>query len=346
HKFLPGLGVPVFWATIIVDIIILVTAEITPKTLSLSDPTKSSLKVAKVLDIAAKILSPFVWLLTYIPSKLLNIENIFHSGEGDLITESQMVHMIDLGAREGTIESSEGERAVKVFKFADTMAEDVMTPRGDFAVLSKGDSLQDALALANLTGYSRIPVMTADGNDSIGFIAAKDLLKTDAKALSSTKVESCVRPVHFIPEIKNVLSLLEEFRSTSDQIALVVNEFGTITGLITFEDLLEEVLGEIYDEYDKDESDLRWVMGNLVIPGGYPADELSKKLNVKLPKGDYDTVAGLILLQLGRLPHTGEKVVLGGLELMVTHIVRHRITRISAKRITEPDRKQDKTPKK
>ncbi len=330
-------GVNLAVATILVDIIVLVTAEITPKTLSLSNPTRNSLRAAGLLEISARILAPAIWLLTFLPSKILNIDHIFHSGKGDVITESQLIHMIDLSARQGGIRTSEGERAVKVFKFADMTVGDVMTPRADIATLISGDTLRKALSVANATGYSRVPVVSRAGDDSPGFLAVKDILRLQQEGRLDEPVDAHLRPIVFVPETKRILDLLSEFRSTGDQIALAVNEFGTITGLVTLEDLLEEILGEIYDEYDRDTPDAEWVKGSLVLFGIYPAAKLADRLKVKLPEGEYDTAAGLLLHLLGHVPQPGESVALDGWTLTATHVLRHRITRIVARQTDQPE---------
>jgi len=334
--------IPLAISTIIVDVLILITAEITPKTLSLSNPTLSSLKIAKLLDITAYILSPLVWLITYLPSRVLNIDHIFHTGDDELITEDQIVHMIGLSAQQGAIESSEGERAVRVFQFANTTVEKVMTPRSDMVTFDVGDSIGTALADVNASGFSRIPVLTPDGDDSPGFFAAKDILEIYKENRLDDPVEDHLRDINFIPETKNILNLVNEFRTSGDQIALVVNEHGTITGLVTLEDLLEEITGEIYDEHDTDEPRAQWVMGKLIIPGSYPAYRLAERLDIDLPEGDYDTAAGLQLQLLGHIPYAGEIAKLGDWELVATHVVRQRITRIMARRKQPPKEAQKK----
>lgn len=330
HTMLPSWGIPIVAATILVDIVILVVAEITPKTLSLSNPTASSMRIAPLLELTAKILTPAIWLFTYLPSRLLDIDRIFQTKDSGLITESQLVHMIGVGAREGSIESAEGERAVKVFRFADTTVEEVMTPRADLVHLTLGDTLRHALHTVNASGFSRLPVLTPDGEDSPGFLAAKDLLGLEREGRLQEAVDGHLRDISFVPETKHVLELLGEFRTRAVQIALVVNEFGTITGLVTLEDLLEEVLGEIYDEYDRDAPGAKWVQGSLVVAGSFPAGKLAERLKVELPEGDFDTAAGLFLDLLGRVPQPGEEVSLGGWNLIATHVVRRRITRLVA----------------
>ncbi len=335
HELLPNLGVPIPVATILVDIVILVTAEITPKTLSLSSPTINSMKVARMLDFASKILTPAIWLLTYLPSKVLNIDSVFRTGDEKLITESQIVHMISLSAENGEIQTSEGERAVKVFKFADTTVEEVMTPRADLVNLTLGDTLKRGLHLANSSGFSRLPVLNRSGDDAAGFLAAKDLLRLGREGLLDEAVDEHLRPIRFVPETKKLLELLEEFRTKGEQIALVVNEFGTMTGVVTLEDILEEVLGEIYDEYDPDAPKAEWVGDSLLVPGVFPATKLAERLKISLPEGDFDTAAGLLLHLLGRVPISGERVKLDGWEIVVTHVVRNRITRLVVRRIPQ-----------
>lgn len=332
HTMLPGWGVPIVLATILIDIFILVVAEITPKTLSLSNPTLNAMKISKLLNLAAKILTPVIWLITYLPSKIFNLDKIFNPRDDEIITEEQIVHMIGVSAKQGAIESSEGERAVKVFKFADTLVEQVMTPRADMATVTIGDSIRTALHVVNSTGFSRLPVLTHDGDEAKGMFAGKDVLKLQQEGKLDDIIDYHLREVRFIPESKNILYLLGEFRTSGEQMALVVNEFGTITGLVTLEDLLEEILGEIYDEYDSDEPDARWVMGSLMIPGSYPIDNLANRLGVKIPEGDYDTAAGFILHRLGYVPVPGESIDLDGWTLVATHIVSQRITRITARK--------------
>jgi len=333
HTLLHGVWhVPLVIATISVDIVILIIAEITPKTLSLANPTRSSMKVAKLLNLASKILFPLTWLITYLPSKVLNIDSIFHSGNDDIITESQIVHMIGLSARQGLIDSSEGERAVKVFKFADTTVEEVMTPKPDMLTLTPSTTVSEALVAANQSGFSRLPIIDPDTEDSPGFLAAKDILRLHRDSMLGDSVYKHLRQIRFVPETSRILKLLGIFRTSGEQIALVVDEFGTITGLITLEDILEEVLGEIYDEYDHYAPDAEWVKGSLLVFGSYPAGKLAERLNFKLPEGDFDTTAGLVLHLLGHVPQPGESVRIDGWELVATHIVLHRITRIVARR--------------
>jgi CBS domain containing-hemolysin-like protein len=333
HTLLPGWGLHIVLATLIVDIVILIFAEITPKILSLSHPTLNAMKISRSLDIASKILAPVTWLITYLPSKMFNIDHIFHSGPGKIITEEQIVHMIGVSAKQGSIDTSEGERAVKVFKFGDTTVDEVMTPRADMVIITSGDSIRKALHIVNASGYSRLPVISPDGSDALGVFAAKDVLKLAQEGKLGDSVDHHVRDARFISETKNILKLLEEFRSSGEQIAIVVNEFGTITGVVTLEDLLEEILGEIYDEFDSDEPGAKWVMGNLVIPGSYPIEKLADRLGVVIPEGEYDTAAGFILHKLGNVPRPGESIDLGGWKLIATHIARQRITRITAQRI-------------
>jgi CBS domain containing-hemolysin-like protein len=332
HELLPNLGVHVVLATIVVDVFILVIAEITPKTLSLSNPTASSLKVAGLLEITAKILTPAIWLLTYGPSRVLNIDKAFHAHDDLMITEKEIVHMIGVSAKEGSIERNEGERAVKVLKFADTTVENVMTPRADMVFLRTGDTLRKALSVANATGFSRLPVLDAAGEECPGFIAAKDILRFDLEGRLDESVGHFLRPIKVVPDTKRILRLLEEFRNRGEQIAVVVNEFGAITGVVSLEDLLEEVLGEIYDEYDPDAPTAEWVGESLYIPGAYPARKLADRLKVTMPPGDYNTAAGLFLHLLGFVPKPGEKVSLDGWELVATHVVRNRIARLTAHR--------------
>jgi putative hemolysin len=336
HTMLPTWGVPIAVATAIVDIIVLTFAEITPKTLSLSNPTINGMRAAGLLELSAQLLTPFVWLITALPSRIVDINNIFHRAGGKLITESQLVHMIGVSAREGSIEQSEGERAVNVFKFGDTMVDEVMVPKTDMVHLTVGDTVRKAITIANATGYSRIPVLTEHENDSLGFIAVKDILTLLKEGHLDDPVEMHVRPIRFIPDSKRILELLDEFRKGGEQVALVIDEFGDLAGLVSLEDLLEEILGEIYDEYDRVAPDAQWVDETLVIPGSFPPDKLAAKLEIKLPDGDFDTSAGFFLHVFGEIPRPGERVKLDDKwELVATHLLGHRITKLSAHRITK-----------
>ena len=240
--------------------------------------------------------------------------------------------MIDLSTKQGGIERSEGERAVKVFKFADTTVDTVMTPRTDIVSLAPGTTLRAALRQANITGFSRLPVLNPEGDDSPGFLNTKDILKLHREGKLDDTVDIHLRKIKVVPETKNILDLLGEFRASGEQISLVVNEHGTITGLVTLEDMLEEVTGEIYDEHDTENPDFQWVRGSLVIVGSYPAEKLADRLKIKLPEGDYDTAAGLLLNIIGDVPDAGESAEIDGWELFATHVIRHRITRIVARR--------------
>jgi CBS domain containing-hemolysin-like protein len=212
-----------------------------------------------------------------------------------------------------------------------------MIPRADVVHLSVGDSVRQALETANLTGYSRIPVLTSDGNDSPGFIAAKDVLRLYREGRVEEPVDNHLRPITFVPETKRILELLDEFRKGRRQIALVIDEFGSMVGVVTLEDLLEEILGEIYDEYDTDAAEAKWDKGMFVIPGSFPVAKLAQGLKARLPEGEFDTAAGLFLHLLGRIPTPGEAVALdNGWELVATHLAGHRITRLLARRTGPP----------
>jgi putative hemolysin len=333
NSILPSLKIPIALSTFLVDLLILIFAEISPKILSLANPTVSSMTAAPILDVLARLMSPIVWVLTLLPSRIVDIDNIFHRDGGKLITESQLVHMIGVGALQGSIGASEGKRAVNVFKFGDTTVERVMVSQVDMVSLTVGDSVRKALAVANATGFSRIPVVTADGGDSPGFISVKDILLLFQQNRLDEPVEKHLRPISFIPESKRILELLDEFRKGSEQIALVIDEFGAIVGLVTLEDLLEEILGEIYDEYDRDAPVTHWMDGSLLIPGSYPATKLADVLKVKLPDGDFDTSAGLFLYLAGGIPLPGQSVSLDDKwELTATHLLRHRITKLAARK--------------
>lgn len=234
----------------------------------------------------------------------------------------------DAGVEE---EQEEEERRLitSILEFTDTIVREVMVPRPDMVTIRNTDTTDRALDVIIEEGFSRIPVIAQTVDDIVGFVYAKDLLKIMDRGGGPEPVTQLMRPVYFVPETKRVSELLRDMQSRQQHMAIVVDEFGGTAGLVTIEDLLEEIVGEIVDEYDTEEPLLREEEdGSYVVDGRYPVDDLEEILGLELPHEDWDTIGGLVLDLAGRVPIEGETFAENGVSVTVTKVQGRRVTEV------------------
>lgn len=310
-----GLNIPLGTLVAIVSIIItlvlafftIVFGELVPKRLAIKNPEKIARRNCGFIKGLSKAVSPFVWLLTKTTKLVTKIMGITIDNDGKMITEDEIRLMISAGEEKGTIEEYEKEMINNVFEFNDTSVDDLMTHRSKVIAIADNASLEEIIKLVTAEKYSRYPVYHNNIDDIIGVLHIKDLLcfnMTDNKK----SIKELMRKPYFVPEGKLADDLLREMKSSKNHLAVVVDEYGLTAGIITMEDLIEEIVGRIYDEHDtvdflmqKIEEDTYLVNGMLSI------DELNKTLDLELPDDEYDTFAGFIIGQLGYIPAEGEK---------------------------------------
>jgi CBS domain containing-hemolysin-like protein len=298
-------------------------------------------------DRAALAVAPLVWFLGRVLAApttwLIGLANWLLPGrglkQGPFVSEADLRSMAEVGHEEGSIEREEKELIHSIFEFGDTIVREVMVPRPDVEAIESDKTLSDVQAAVLEHGYSRIPVYTEDLDDVIGVVYAKDVLKALHQGRGDMPLSDIVREPHFVPESKKVADLLREMQQEKFHIALVTDEYGSVSGLITLEDLLEELVGEITDEYDIEEPELEEVAdGVFRVDGKMAIDEVNEILDTELPDEEWDTVGGLMLGLMGSIPDEGQEVRFQNLRFRAEKVNGRRIVKILITREEpEPD---------
>jgi CBS domain containing-hemolysin-like protein len=293
-------------------------------------------------DRVALILAPVVfWLsrLLYWPTRLLiGAANVLLPGkglrEGPFVSEEEIRAMAEAGHEEGAIEEEEKELIHSIFEFGDTVVREVMTPQPDVVAIDASRSLEEVMDMVIRHGYSRIPVYRDSMNEVVGIVYAKDVLRETRSGRNGRTLEQLARPAHFVPESKKVSDLLKDMQREKFHVAVVVDEYGSVAGLVTLEDLLEEIVGEIADEYDREEPQVEPAGdGRYRVNARLPVDELNEILEVELPDEEWDTVGGLMMAVLGHLPQQGERVDFEGLRFTADRVQGRRIAKVLIERL-------------
>jgi putative hemolysin len=297
-------------------------------------------------DRMALALAPLVYFLGRVlawPTRaLIGMANVLLPGkglkQGPFVSEEEIRSMAQVGSEEGSIEEEEKELIHSIFEFGDTIAREVMVPRPDIVAIEDDKTLQDVQALVLEEGYSRIPVYREDLDDVVGLVFAKDVLKALHQGRADTPLAEIAREAHYVPESKKVGVLLREMQKEKFHIALVTDEYGSVTGIVSIEDLLEELVGEITDEYDTEEPEIERVAEDRYrVSGKVSIDDLNEELETELPDEEWDTVAGLVLDLFGRIPDQGEQVAFQGLSFTAEEIVGRRIASVLIHRIPDAE---------
>lgn len=248
------------------------------------------------------------------------------------VTEDELKSWVEEDRPENTLEQGERRMIYSIFHFGDTLAREIMIPRIDLLALDVETTVEEAIAALNKSGHSRVPVYEESIDNVIGLLYAKDLLRTYSQGQNLQSLRSLLRPAYFVPEAKKVDELLREMQARSVHMALVVDEYGGIAGLVTLEDIVEEIVGEIRDEYDVGEEQLYEKVGSneYVFHGRIDLDDFNSVMNADLPKDAADTLGGFIYSQIGRVPTGGEEVEVGSIVLTVEQVSGRRIRRVRA----------------
>jgi CBS domain containing-hemolysin-like protein len=295
-------------ATIFNVVIVFVLAEAAPKTWALQHPERSALAVAR----------PVAALVAFAPIRivskgLIGLTNVILPGKGlkkgPFVSEEELLAFADVAVEEDVIEHEERELIESIIDFGDTVAREVMVPRLDMVSLPADMPVSEALDVAIEHGFSRLPVVGATVDDVKGLAYAKDLMRAEREGRGREPVSGILRPAHFVPETKPVSVLMREMQAGKFHMALLIDEHGGIAGLVTLEDLLEELVGDIVDEYDMEHPEVeRLDDGGFRVQGSVPIDELNDLLESDIPHDGWDTVGGFVLGELGRVPEPGESL--------------------------------------
>jgi CBS domain containing-hemolysin-like protein len=313
-----GVGIAIGIATLV----ILIFSEITPKAFATKNAERVSLFVAWPISTMIKLFYPAVRGILLITKPIIRLFG--GDTERSFITEEEIKLLVEVGEREGVIEKDEKEMIKGVFKFGDTQAKEVMVPRIDISSIDGNATVEEAKKLVVETGYSRTPVYDESIDNIVGFLFSKDLLKESKKG---TKVKEIMRQAYYVPETKKLDEILDEMQEGKTQMAIVVDEYGGTAGLVTLEDLVEEIVGEILDE--KEEHPINIIDETTALVNAKTSiDDVNEALDTVLPEEDFETVGGLVFNMLGDIPVVGEKVEIDSVTLVVDRMRGRRVSRV------------------
>ena len=337
-----------FWWSLLTSIAVMLVVSfvaigVAPRTLGRQHSDRVALASAPPVVLITRILGP-------LPQLLIMVGNAITPGRGfragPFSTETELRELVDIAEASSLIEDAERKMIHSVFELGDTIAREVMVPRNDVVWIERHKNLRQTLSLFLKSGFSRLPVIGDNLDDVLGFAYLKDVVRRDfddPDVEFTQRVEEVMRPAHFVPESKPVDSLLTEMQAMRQHIAVVVDEYGGTAGLITIEDVLEEIVGEITDEYDADEVDVEVLpSGTTRVSSRYPVDDLDELFGIRIVDEDVDSVGGLLAKHLGRVPISGSHIEVNGLRLEAEGLTgrRNRIGTVLVSRV-EPEPADD-----
>ncbi|MDN5304077.1 MAG: magnesium and cobalt exporter, family [Fusobacteriaceae bacterium] len=316
----------------IMTIIILIFGEITPKIIAKNYPTKISMAVIKIINILNILFYPITKILIFVSRIISRFFGVELNETKFLITEEDIKSFVTVGKDEGVLEEEEQEMIHSIFEFGDTTVKEVMIPRTTMFVLEGSQTLNDVWDDIIDSGFSRIPVYEEKIDNIVGIIYVKDLFTVIKEDKVDLPIKNFVRDAYFVPETKELDDLLKEFKKAHIHIAMVVDEYGGINGLVTIEDLIEEIIGEISDEFD-DADDGQLIKkldeNKYLIDAMISIDDLDNELNINIPiSEDYDTLGGFIYSELGRMPVVNDTINYENLTIRVMKIEKRRIDKV------------------
>lgn len=320
--------VAVFATTVLTGLLALVVGTLVPRTLAEKHTEKVALRLVRPLWVCAWLLSPLVALVIGASNFLLRPFKMKVDFSPRMLTPEEIISLVDAGEEQGVIEEEEREMIQSVLEFPDTVVRKVMTPRIDMHCVSVNASLHEVLDLIRTSGHSRIPVYEDTVDNIVGIVYAKDLLRLYPN-LEPFDLRRVMRQPYFIPETKKVDELMREFRAKKTQIAIVRDEYGGTSGLVTLEDILEELVGEIHDEYDVEETPFEQIDEHSYrTDGRTPLEDVNDKTGLHLPTDEYDTIGGFVFGLFGRPAQAGEQITYGRANFMVEEADGRRIRKL------------------
>ena len=332
----PGVAVGV----VLNVVVFFVLAEAVPKTYAILYSTRGALITAPLVSVLAAF-----WPLRMTSKGLISITNVIVKGkglaQGPFISEQEFLGMVEAAAKDSVIEHEERELIESVIEFGDTLVREVMVPRPDVVTIAENATISDALDVVAHHQLSRLPVLHGrdDGDDVLGIVYAKDLLLADREGRGSEPVLGLMRGIHVVPETKPVSDLMREMQRNKFHLAVVADEYGEFNGVVSLEDCLEELVGEIVDEHDVDEvdplSDLP--SGDKLVSGAMSLDDVRERLDVVIVDEEHETIGGHVFGTLGRVPHVGDVVDAGTWRFVVEELDGRRIHTLRAIRLPDPE---------
>ena len=322
-------GIAVALATGVLTLVLLLCGEIIPKTWAMLSSEKITLAYGGIIYGLMQLMTPVIFVVDKMSNGILRLLHIDPSQKITTMTEAELRTYVEVSHADGVIESEEREMIYNVFDFSDALAKDIMVPRINMVTVDVNATFAEVLSTFRESMYTRFPVHEDDTDNIIGLINIKDFILTEDE--ENFSVKSIMRDVHFTYEFKKVSDLLYELREKAASVTVVLNEYGAAAGMITLEDLLEEIVGEIRDEYDADEEEYIQELDDntYLVEGSMKLDDINDELGTRLDSEDYDSIGGIMIETLGRLPEDGDEVTLeNGVHLKVQGIEQNRIVKV------------------
>jgi putative hemolysin len=319
-------------STIAMAILILLAGEIVPKTIAVSNPGRFAIVLAPLLERVAWLLGPVNRVFVAITYVIVRLFGIHPSSQGPFITEEDIRTLVNVGVEQKVLEEEEREMIHSVIEFGDTIVREVMTPRPEMVCVNADETPRKALELVISEGYSKLPVFEGNVDNIIGAVYERELLVALANgSISSVSLRSLMRPVAMVPENKKVAELLREMKQGKFSLAIVLDEYGGTAGLVTLEDILEEIVGEIRDEHDVGEEEPIRVLGSgeAIVDARVNIEDVNAELGTRFPHDEFETIGGYTVGRFGRLPREGEEIdAEDGVRLRVERMRNRRILSI------------------
>lgn len=325
----------------VLTILVLIFGEITPKTLATLHADKMARTYAGTILFLMKLLTPVIFIINKMAGLVLVLLRVDPSAKAPAMTEHELRTIVDVSHEDGVIESEERQMIYNVFDFGDSQAKDIMVPRVDVVFLNVNSTYDEIIDIFRREKFTRLPVYENSTDNVIGVLNVKDLLGCDTS--QGFDLHTILREPYFTYEYKNTSELMMEMRKDSINFTIVLDEYGATAGLITLEDLLEEIVGEIRDEYDKDEEELIRQVGEreYIVEGSLKLDDLNNALSLSLNSEDYDSVGGYVIERLDHLPHAGEFIVDDkGIRMVVDSVEKNRIDKVHLY-LPDPENSED-----
>ena len=315
-------------ATGVLTLLVLIFGEITPKTSATLYSESMALKFAKPIYLLMQVLTPVIFVVDKMSLVVLKLLHIDPNKKPEAITEEELRTIVEVSHEEGVIESDEKKMIYNVFDFGDSVARDIMVPRIDMTFIDVNSTLEEVMEVFRQEKYTRYPVFEETTDNVIGIVNIKDLILQEQDA--KFNLRDYLREPMYTYEFKKTAELMVELRKTLNNIAIVLDEYGATAGLITMEDMLEEIVGEIRDEYDEDEEDLVKKLNakEFAVDAAMKLDDLNDQIGFHLESEDYDSIGGFVIGLLDHLPEEGEEVIYENLRLVVEKVDRNRIETI------------------
>jgi putative hemolysin len=322
------------YAFVAVTVLLLLVGEITPKTFAARHADRVAVIAARPVQWVGGLLSPLSRLLSLITNLFARPLGGRVLSDAPLVTEEEIQMIVRMGEEQGVLEQEEREMIHSIFEFGDTVVREVMVPRVDMVAVEAGEPVETVLDIIRTQGHSRVPVYNETVDQIVGLIHVKDLLAGFKEGRLVGSARDFARPAYFVPETKRLDELFREMRRKKVHMAIAVDEYGGTAGLVTIEDLLEEIVGPIQDEYDAEEPPVKILNERVaLVDGAVHLDDVNASLGIALPAGEDDSLGGFVTSLLGHVPSQGERISYGDVEFVVERVDGHRIAQVRVTKV-------------